>query len=69
MNGIYCLIYRFGNAMSESPPNEKVEIVVSVSLRQRNKSRVVGETSVAVDKETLSHSPVNVTMNLHGKPK
>ena len=49
--------------------SEKVEIVVSVSLRQNNETCVVGETSVSVDRDTLSHSPVNVKMNLTGEKK
>ena len=65
-------IYTLGDAMSgNSPPkdDDKVEIVVSVSLRQRNENKVVGETSVEVDRETLGNSPVNVTMNLQGQRK
>jgi len=56
------------NSGNEVDDDGKVEIVVKVMLRQRNKERVVGEANVAVDKDVLSHSPVNVTMNLCGSP-
>jgi len=53
---------------NRSKDDDKVEIVVSVSLRQRNEERVVGKTSVSVDKDVLGNKPVNVTMNLSGSP-
>lgn len=58
---------RSSSSGEEEEDGKKVEIIVSVSLRQKNKTHVVGQTSVSVDRDTLANSPVNVKMNLTGR--